>query len=104
MNVTLSELETFVAVLFVLFGGVITIGKVVDTIKSWKKPGRDVLKRLSDAEAHLDTDNRRLKQLEESDKVIMKSQLAMIEHMKTSNGFNKLEEAANLINNHLLSR
>ena len=42
--------------------------------------------------------------LEESDRVSLKAQLAMIEHMKTGNGKEKLEEATSLINNYLINR
>lgn len=52
----------------------------------------------------LDNDNQRLKKTEEDNRVIMQSLLVLINHSSTNNGYDKLKEAREMIQDYLINR
>lgn len=95
--------------------GIITIGgagAVIVGLYKWaKKPDNDRDDRLKKHEELLDSDNKRLKELEkeqaemkEAQSVLMKSILALMSHAIDGNHLEELEKARNDMQEYLLRR
>ena len=105
MTFTLTQLwQIFLA----MCGSLITIAGagaiIIGLINKAKKPytERDeALKRHSEL---LDNDNRRLKELEESNNIIMQSMLAIMSHAIDGNHVEDLEKARNDLQQYLIKR
>ena len=85
LSITSNQILGFCALITALWG----VWKIV---KEWKKPS-DELKRTVEKHAELlDVDNRRLKEIENSDKMILQCLLAIINHNITGNGIERMKE------------
>lgn len=65
---------------------------VYKIIVELKKPNEDLKTQVEKHGQLLDQDNKRLKHLEDLSKIQVKSNLAMINHMITGNGIDKMKE------------
>ena len=61
-------------------------------VKEWKKPSDDLKKTVEKHSELLDVDNKRLKEIENSDKMILQCLLAIINHNITGNGIDRMKE------------
>ena len=61
-------------------------------VKEWKKPSDDLKKTVEKHIELLDVDNKRLKEIENSDKMILQCLLAIINHNITGNGIDRMKE------------
>lgn len=104
MNITLNDFQTFLAVAFVLLGGVATIGKAVDVIKGWRKPAKTLNQWMASTDRKLENDKKRIDSLEEGNKALCRGMLALLNHEITGNSIEKLKEAQTGINNYLIER
>lgn len=104
MNITLNDFQVFLAVAFVLLGGIATVGKAVDVIKSWRKPAKTQEERLGVCEAKLDTDHKRLENLEEGNRVLCRGVLALLNHELHNGNAEEIEHAQNGIESYLINR
>lgn len=87
------------------FCGLITaIWGVWKIVKEFKKPSDD-LKRLVDKHSVLlDNDNKRLKEVEDSNKKILQCLLVIINHNITGNGIEQMKEVRNDLQEYLINR
>lgn len=104
MSITLNDFQTFLAVAFVLMGGIATVGKAVDVIRGWRKPAKTLAQRVADTERKLDNDKRHIDALEEGNKALCRGMLALLNHEITGNSIEKLKEAQAGINNYLIEK
>lgn len=104
MNITLNDFQVFLAVTFVLLGGIATVGKAIDVIKGWRKPSKTQEERLSVCEAKLDTEHKRLENLEEGNRALCRGVLALLNHELHNGNTEEMEKAQNGINNYLIER
>lgn len=72
--------------------------------KSVKKPDTERDEALKKHTEMLDNDNRRLKELEQSNKVLMQSMLAMMSHLIDGNHTEDLKQARDDLQNYLIHR
>lgn len=104
MNIALNDFQTFIAVAFVILGGIATVGKAVDVIKGWRKPAKTNEERLTLCESKLAADNKRLENLEVGNKALCRGMLALLSHEINGNSIDKLKEAQAGINNYLIEK
>jgi len=101
-NLTLTQIKDFVIVLLAVLAFIVLIGNVIKTIRDWRKPG------MSEAEWHrqvdqkLDSDNKRIKHLEEGNKVKCKALMALLSHEINGNSSDKLQKALEDLNEYLI--
>lgn len=105
MTYTIPQLiQLFLA----LCGAIITVGGagaiVVKIINKSKKPDKDRDETMKRHQEMLDNDNKRLKELEDSNKVIMKSLLALMSHELDGNHRTQLQEARDDLQEYLIKR
>nr|DAF75512.1 MAG TPA: hypothetical protein [Caudoviricetes sp.] len=82
-------------------GGLWALWKIV---KEAKKPNDDLKKKVEHHDHLLDTDNRRLNKFDESNQMILKSMLVMINHEITGNGIEKMRETRDELQDYLIHK
>lgn len=105
MTFTLLQLwQLFLA----MCGSIATISGAIAIIyriyKSAKKPDSERDDKLKKHSEMLDRDNKRLKELEESNKIIMQSLLALMSHELDGNHTQNLKEARDDLQKYLIQR
>lgn len=83
------------------------IGAIWGTYKIYKeikKPNDDKAKMLLDHETKLNNDDKRLQEIEATDKLILQSLLVIINHDITGNGIDQLKKARDEIQEYLINR
>ena len=86
-----ESLQMTVTTLLALAAIVVAFWSVRKIYMEAKQPGKEQARRLKAVEEHLDTDNKRLKDLEEMTKLTLRAQLALIDAI-TTDDVNKLED------------
>lgn len=72
--------------------------------KEIKKPSDDLKSKVNKHEELLNNDNDRLKEVEESNKMILQSLLVIINHDITGNGIEQLKETRNSLQEYLINK
>lgn len=105
-SITLGQIAAVIAFVVALYGGV----------KYLKKEVKDALAEMlksqfSDVDKKLDTDNRRIKDLEEQQKFLYKAislllqdDIAILEHLRTNNATGKMKEQEQKVQDFLIER
>ena len=105
MTFTVGQLAQMFLAMCGAIGTIAGAGAViVHIVKSAKKPDKDrdeMLKRHTDM---LDRDNKRLRELEEGNKVIMQSMLALMSHELDGNHTEQLRKAKEDLEAYLIQR
>lgn len=73
-------------------------------VKEIRKPSEDLKSEVSTHEKLLDNDNRRIKEIEESNQMILKCLLVIINHDITGNGIDKMKAARDELQDFLINR
>lgn len=103
-QITIDQIRDTMIVLLALMAFVVLLGNVVKTIKGWKQPRDDEAEWRRDVDAKLNSDNGRLNDLEEGNKVICRGILAMLSHEINGNSNDKLIASQQEITNYLINR
>lgn len=89
-------------------GAVITVSgagaAVIAIIKALRKPDTERDEKLKRHDEMLDNDNKRLRELEESNKIIMQSMLALMSHAIDGNHTEDLKQARDDLQSYLIRR
>lgn len=96
-SITSEQILGFCALITALWG----LWKIV---KEWKKPSEDLKKTVDKHSELLDTDNKRLKEIEESNKMMLQTLLAMINHNITGNGIDSMKEIRDKLQQYLIEK
>lgn len=96
-SITANQIMGFCALVTALWG----FWKIV---KEFKKPNDDLKKKVEKHDELLDTDNRRLGDIEESNKMMLQCLLVMINHNITGNGIDKLKETRDELQEFLIKK
>ena len=83
--ITSNQIMGFCALVASLWG----LWKIV---KEWKKPSDDLKSTVDKHDALLDNDNKRLKEIEDSNRMILQCLLVLINHSITGNGIEKMKD------------
>lgn len=103
-NISSTDLLTAGVVILALITAWNTVWTGIRNIKEARKPQDDL---KSQVEAHgemLDRDNKRLRELEESQRLILKSMSQLLEHNITGNDVDGLKSIRDEINTYLINR
>lgn len=103
-SVTLAQIKDFAIIVAVLLALIVLIGNAVKTFKDWKKPADDLAQWRRDVDAKLDSDNKRLKALEEGNKMVCKGVIALMNHEITGNSVEKLKQTQEEMTKYLVER
>lgn len=95
--ITSEQILGFCALITALWG----IWKI---IKELKKPNANLKETVAKHDMLLDNDNRRLKAIEDSNKMILQSLLVIINHEITGNGIEKMKEAREELQEFLINK
>lgn len=103
-SVTLEQIRDTVIVILAVMTFLVLLGNVIKTIKGWKQPHDDMAEWRRDVDDKLNSDNGRLNDLEEGNKVICRGILAMLSHEINGNSNDKLIASQQEITNYLINR
>ena len=103
-NLTMAQIKDAAIVLLAIAAAVVLIGNFWKTIKEWKKPHDDLEQWRRDMNTKLDNDDKRLKALEQGNKVISRGILALLSHEINGNSDDKLRASQQEITNYLIER
>lgn len=81
-----------------------SLWSVVKIIKEIRKPNDDLRKTVTRHSELLDNDNKRLKEHEESNRMILKCLLVIINHEITGNGIETMKEARDDLQKYLVDK
>lgn len=77
---------------------------VYKIVKELKKPSNDLREEMERHSRLLDTDNKRLQENEETNKMILQCLLVIINHDITGNGIDKMKDARDKLQEYLIER
>lgn len=101
-------METIWNIVQLICTGIITIGgagAIIASVYRWmKNPDKEKTEKLKKHDELLDRDNKRLKELEESNKIIMQSLLAIMSHELDGNHTDQLKEARDDLQKYLITK
>lgn len=83
---------------------IVAIWGVWKIVKEITKPNDDFKNLVKRHSVMLDNDNKRLKEAEESNRMILQCLLVIINHDITGNGIEKMKEARNNLQEYLINR
>lgn len=96
-TITSSQILAICAFISAIWG-------VYKIIKELKKPSEDLRKEVEKHSKLLDTDDRRLKEIEDSNKMILQTLLAMINHNITGNGIENMKKIRDDLQKYLVDK
>ena len=73
-------------------------------VKEWKKPSDDLKSTVDKHDALLDNDNKRLKEIEDSNRMILQCLLVLINHNITGNGIEKMKDIREELQDFLINK
>lgn len=95
--ITSNQILAFCGLITALWG----VWKIV---KEVRKPNEDLKKKVEKHDSLLDTDNRRLKEIEDSNKMTLQCLLVIINHSITGNGVDKLKQTRDELQEFLIKK
>ena len=96
-TITSTQILGFCALLTAIWGA----WKIV---KEMKKPNDDLKEKVSEHDILLDTDDKRLASIEESNKMTLQCLLVIINHEITGNGIEKMKAARDELQEYLINK
>ena len=99
MEFTISSTQILALCAFIT-----AIWGVYKIVKELKKPNDDLKSEVARHSQLLDTDNKRLNDIEESNRMILQSLLVIINHEITGNGIEKMKDARDKLQEYLIER
>lgn len=110
-----ESVANFVVVLFLVFGAIITIDKVLDVIKKHRKPKltaeQELVQRQAACDRHFQRDLERIERLEkgqkqqqETDRIVLTALRAILSHEINGNSIDRMKEANEAIDQMLINR
>ena len=99
-----NNLLTFAVILLAIVTTWNTLWSGYKNYMEAKKPSNDLRTIVSDHTTMLDRDNKRLRELEDSSKLLLRGLSVMLEHEINGNHVEHLEQVKNDINEYLINR
>ena len=87
-----------------IFSLIVAVWGVIKIVKEIKKPSDDLKTKVDKHTEFLDNDNKRLKEIEMSNKMILQSLLVIINHEITGNGVENMTSIRNDLQDYLINR
>lgn len=99
MEFTISSAQILALCAFIT-----AIWGVYKIVKELKKPNDDLKSEVARHSQMLDTDNKRLNDIEESNRMVLQSLLVIINHEITGNGIEKMKDTRDKLQEYLIER
>lgn len=96
-TITSEQIVGFCGLMAALYG-------LYKIVKELKKPNDDMKEEVERHKAMLESDNKRLKEIEESNKMVLQCLLVIINHDITGNGIDNLKEARDDLQDYLINK
>jgi hypothetical protein len=96
-TITSSQILGFCALITAIWG-------VYKIVKEIKKPNEDLKAKVDKHDRLLDDDNERLKDVEQSNKMILQCLLVIINHDITGNGIDKMKHCRDELQEYLINK
>ena len=103
-KLTPDALITFLWVAAALIAFVLAIWALVEKIRKARQPALDAAQWRRDTDAKLKRDKERIDSLEDGNRVMMRGQIAMLNHIITGNSIDKLKEAKDEMTKYLIAK
>lgn len=107
----LSAVMILLAVLLAICGAIVTVGKAVEVIRSWRKPAGNLRKEMDKHMEFFAADKQRLDRhdselltLSEGQKVSCIALIALLEHELHNGNTEEMQEASKRLNEYLINR
>lgn len=100
----MQNLEITIQTIIVICSGIVVIINAIKGVKGILKPIKDIENKLTKHDELLHSDYKRLTSVEESNKIICKCMLALLEHQITGNSVEKLRLAKKDLQNFLIEK
>lgn len=104
IELTYSQISTFIIVLSALIAAVLTIDKVIDLIKKWRQPAVDVQEKLAADKTRLENHEKQILDLTKMVNALCKAEVAHLTHELTGGDTDKLQDALTLLTNSTIDR
>lgn len=91
-------------VLLSLCGAVSAAGLAWSYVQRWRKPGRDLAGKVDAQAKMLDNDNRRIGELQEGNRLVIRGLMQLMEHEIDGNHVDRLREARDEMQQYLIDR
>lgn len=92
-GVTPEQLMTTAYVLLAIFAAIVTVDKFFDIIKKWRAPSTDMAKKLTDDETRLDEQEKAIRELQNSQKLLCTGVLALLDHEMHNGNDQQMKDA-----------
>lgn len=103
-DLTPDALMTFLWVGAALVAFTLAVWGLIEKIKKARQPALDAAQWRRDTDAKLKRDKERIDSLEDGNRVMMRGQIAMLNHIITGNSIDKLKEARDEMIKHLTAK
>lgn len=103
-SLTLTDWQSFFLVLIAVCGLFLLICNVVEKIKAIRKPGLSVEERLHRDNERITDIEEQMRDTNEAINLMLQSTLALISHMITGNGVEKLKDTQSKVQDYLINR
>lgn len=104
----MAELETFWKVLLAIAAAIVSLGGALAVFERYsdraKMSRAKIAEQVGRHEQRLDRDHKRLSELEESNRLIMRGVMSLMSHELDGNHTNQLEKVRNDMNDYLVNR
>lgn len=104
----MENITTTATTILAVVGGLLVLMNFVDKIASWVKPSKDkdksIDQRLAEHERMLTADKKRIDGIENGTNILIKANLALINHEITGNGIENLKKTRDSLQDYLIDR
>lgn len=101
---TYEQVAWAVLVVIAFFAAIATVGKGVEYIARWRKPGHDVALEVAEHRTMLANDKRRIDSMEEALNLSLKAQMQLLQHGIHGNHKEAMQETYEEIQDYLIRR
>lgn len=102
-GITADQILNSISVALIIMAAMITIDKVIDIVRKWKKPQVDVVEKLKNDKDRLDEQEKKIEKLEKGVQVINQGVIALLDHEMHNGNGEQMQKARNEIQHYLNS-
>lgn len=103
-KLTPEMILTTLVVISIVCSFIVLLGNVIKTVSDWRKPNKDIDKRIGSLEARVGILEGRTGDLSRGQKAMLGGIMALLEHELHNGNSLEMEEASKEINNYLIGR
>ena len=103
-NLTHPQVKDFIVVAVAILAFIVLLGNVIKTLRDWRKPSMSEAEWRRNVDTKLDNDHKRIKTLEDGNKVVCKALMALLSHEINGNSSDKLQKALTDLHEYLIER